>query len=191
MIMRREAIRLAKDGVRVVPGRGLARPALARAVRREVSALDPEQPVARVATMEELLDTALSPSRFNLLLLGFFASAALGLAALGLYGVVSYSVRQRTHEVGVRIALGAGRWQVLRQVVGEGMLLTAGGLALGLAGSLALTRVLAGLLFDVRPNDPWVLTAVSGLLAGIALLASYFPARRATKVDPVGALRAG
>lgn len=189
--MRREAIRLAKDGVRVVPGRGLARPALARAVRREVSALDPEQPVARVATMEELLDTALSPSRFNLLLLGFFASAALGLAALGLYGVVSYSVRQRTHEVGVRIALGAGRWQVLRQVVGEGMLLTAGGLALGLAGSLALTRVLAGLLFDVRPNDPWVLTAVSGLLAGIALLASYFPARRATKVDPVGALRAG
>jgi putative ABC transport system permease protein len=162
---------------------------LAAAVRREVKAIDPDQPVAAVKTMDEWLTTSVSAPRYRTSLLGLFALVALILASTGIYGVMSYSVAQRTHEIGVRMALGAGRFHVLRLVVRQGMGLVGIGVVLGLIGAVALTRVMSSLLFEVTPKDPLTFTAVAAFLTLVALVACYIPARRATKVDPLVALR--
>jgi putative ABC transport system permease protein len=163
--------------------------AMAGAIRNEVLAIDKDQPVSNIRTMEQLLSNTTSPRRFNMLLLGIFAGVALLLAGIGLYGVMAYSVTQRTHEIGIRMALGAQAGDVLKMVIGEGLRLVLIGVAIGIAGAMALTRLLAGLLFGVTANDPAIFAAVSLLLILVALLASYFPARRATRVDPIFALR--
>jgi putative ABC transport system permease protein len=162
---------------------------LARAVREAVREIDKAQPVAEVREMEEIVSEAAAQPRFNSLLLGLFAGAALLLAAAGIYGVMSYSVMQRTHEIGVRMALGAQTRDVLRLVVGQCMRLTLVGLAVGLGCAFAATRVMATLLYGVEPTDPWTFAGGALLLASVALLASYLPARRATRVDPLVAFR--
>lgn len=162
---------------------------LSAAVRKEVQAIDPDQPVAAVRTMDELVDRSVGASRYRTTLLGLLALVALVLASTGIYGVVSYSVAQRTHEIGVRMALGARRIDVLKLIVRQGMTLVVIGVAVGLAGAIALTRVMASLLFGVTAKDPMTFTVVGLLLATVALVACYVPARRATKVDPLVALR--
>lgn len=162
---------------------------LAQAARAEVKAFDPNQIIWRVQTLEELLGTSVAPRRFNMLLLGIFAGVALVLAAVGLYGVMSYSVSWRTHEIGIRMALGAKRADVLRLVVRQGMTMTLLGLAIGLAGAFFFSRVMSGLLHGVSPTDPLTFTGVSIVLLLVALLACLLPARRATRVDPIVALR--
>lgn len=163
--------------------------ALASALRGELRAYDKDSPVLGVQTMEQLMSDSVSDRRTNMLLLGTFAAVALVLAAVGIYGVVSYSVEQRAHEIGVRMALGARRSDVLWLVVGREMALTLLGVAIGTAGALGLTRFLASLLYGVRPTDPATFVTVPLLMVGVALLACYIPARRATKVDPMVALR--
>jgi putative ABC transport system permease protein len=158
-------------------------------LEQAVWSVNKDQPVSNVRTMEQVLGDSVARPRILTLLLGVFAVLALALASAGIYGVVAYSVAQRTHEVGVRMALGAEHLDVLRLVVGQGMLLTAIGLGIGLAGSWALTRFLSRFLYGVRPTDPMTFLAVSFSLAGVALLACYIPARRATKIDPMEALR--
>ena len=162
---------------------------LTAAVRREVKAIDPDQPVAAVKTMDEWMSTAVAGPRYRTSLLGLFALVALILASTGIYGVMSYSVTQRTHEIGVRMALGARRLDVLKLVVRQGMSLVAVGVFIGLIGAFALTRVMSSLLFEVTPKDPLTFTAVALFLATVAFIACYIPARRATKVDPLVALR--
>ncbi len=162
---------------------------LAAAVRKEVWQIDPNQPVANVRTMEQWLERAVAGPRYRTTLLGLFALVALALASTGIYGVMSYSVSQRTHEIGVRMALGARRLDVLRLVVRQGMTLVIVGVALGLAGAFALTRLMATLLFGVTAKDPCTFVAVAALLTLVAFVACYLPARRATKVDPLVALR--
>lgn len=163
--------------------------ALTSLAKHEIQAVDKSEPVYDVRTLEEVVSASVAPRRFNTLLLGLFAAFALILAGVGTYGVVSYTVARRTHEIGLRMALGAGRRDVLRLVVGRGMLLAAGGLAAGLVAALGLTRFLSSLLYGVRPADPATLVAGLCFLAGVALAASYVPARRAAKVDPMVALR--
>jgi putative ABC transport system permease protein len=158
---------------------------LIKAAQREVWAVDRDQAVSHAMSMAQLASESLAPQRVVTLLLAGFAAVALLLAAIGLYGVISYSASRRTHEIGIRMALGAGRSDVLRLVVVDGLKLTALGLGLGLAGAIPLTR----LLYGVRPHDVPVFTAVSLLLAGAATLASYIPAWRATRADPMAALR--
>jgi putative ABC transport system permease protein len=164
--------------------------ALVPLVRAAVRSVDPEQPVAGVTTMDEVLAEFMAPRRFNALLLGSFAALALVLAALGLYGVISYIVTQRTREIGIRMALGADRGDVVQAVLRQGMGLAAVGVVLGVTASLALTRVLAGLLFQVQSRDPFVFAVVPLLLLAVAALAIVIPARRASRVDPAVALRA-
>jgi putative ABC transport system permease protein len=158
-------------------------------LRAQVKAFDPKQIIWRTRTFEELLGQSVAPRRFNMWLLGIFASVALILAAVGLYGVMSYSVSWRIHEIGIRMALGANRSNVLRLVVRQGMTLTLIGLAVGLVGAFSLSRVLRSLLFGVTPTDPLTFAGVSAVLIIVALLACLIPARRATRVDPIVALR--
>ena len=163
--------------------------AFTAAVRAEVRALDAEQPVTQVRTVDELFSRLLSEARFNLLLSGMFAALALILAAVGIYGVTSYAVEQRTHEIGIRMALGAPGWHVLAMILKQGMTLALAGTGIGLLAAFALMRLLEKLLFGVKASDPLAFVAVSLLLLGVALLACWIPARRATKVDPMIALR--
>src|SRR5258705_1689078 len=162
---------------------------IAGAVRREVQAIDPDQPVAAVKTMDQWLESSVSAPRYRTTLLALFALVALVLASTGIYGVMSYSVGQRTHEIGVRMALGAQQRDVLKLVVRQGMVLVLIGVGVGLLGALALTRVMSTLLFGVTAKDPMTFAAVATLLAVVAFVACYIPARRATKVDPLVALR--
>ncbi|MCI0348072.1 MAG: ABC transporter permease, partial [Acidobacteriales bacterium] len=159
------------------------------AIRKAVLQLDKEQPISNVQTLAQRLSTSIAPRQFSMLLLGVFAAVALVLATVGIYGVLSYAVTQRTHEIGIRMALGAGQRDVLKLVVGQGMLLTLLGMAVGLAAAFALTRLMKTLLFGVSPTDPLTITAITLLLALVALLACWIPARRATKVDPMTVLR--
>jgi len=163
--------------------------ALASAARRAVQAADPDLPVFDVATMDQLVYRSASEPRFNTALLGVFAALALVLAAVGIYGVMSYAVAQRTHEIGVRVALGAEASDIIRQVVRQGMLPAVIGIATGTAGAWGVTRFLSSLLFGVRPTDPITFAMVPVLLAAVGVLACLLPVRRATKVDPVEALR--
>jgi putative ABC transport system permease protein len=163
--------------------------ALTSAIREQVRALDPDQPVTSVRTMDQLLSRTLSEARFSLLVFGLFAALALVLAAIGIYGVMATAVTQRTHEIGLRMALGAQKRDVLRLVIGQGMMLVVIGIAAGLAFAVALTRLMSSLLFGVSATDPLTLALITLLLAAVALLACYLPARRATKVDPLRALR--
>ena len=159
------------------------------AVRQAVMGPWKDQPVFNVQTMEEIISTSTAGTRFPLVLLGIFASLALVLATVGIYGVVSYSVGQRTHEMGIRMALGARRQDVLKLVIGQGFTFALIGVAIGIIGALGLTRFLSNFLYGVKPTDPLTFIAVSLVLSSAALMASYIPARRATKVDPMVALR--
>ncbi len=162
---------------------------LVLAVKKAVAVLDPDQPVTRVMTMQDVLAESISDSRFYMRLLGIFAGIAALLAAMGIYGVVSYFVTQRTHEIGIRMALGARPADVIGLVSKLGLKLALLGVALGAGLSLALTRLIAGLLYGVKPGDPATYVAVAAVLTGIALMACYLPARRAARVDPMVALR--
>jgi putative ABC transport system permease protein len=164
--------------------------AFAESVRKAILELDPEQPVANVRTLEEVVALSVGDRRLTALLLGMFAVAALALAAVGLYGVVSYAVVQRTREIGIRVALGANRRDVVLLMLGQGMILVVIGLVLGLAGAFGLTPLLRNLLYEVKPADPLSFVAVSLVLLLVALIASWLPARRAARVDPMIALRA-
>ena len=162
---------------------------LTNAIREQVRALDPDQPITSVKTVDELLDRTLSETKFTLLLFGLFAALALVLAAIGIYGVMATAVTQRTHEIGLRMALGAQKHDVLRLIIGQGMTPVIVGIAAGLLSAFALTRLMSTLLFGVSATDPITLAVITLLLAAVALLACYLPARRAAKVDPLVALR--
>jgi putative ABC transport system permease protein len=161
---------------------------LAMPLRNAVWAVDKDQPVSNIRDMEEIVAAAMARQRFSTMLLGIFAALALVLAAVGIYGVMSYSVAQRTREIGVRMALGAQRSDVLRMTMGQGFKLVALGVVIGLAASLVLTRVMASLLFGISATDPFTFIAISLVLLAVAMLASYIPSLRATRVDPMVAL---
>jgi len=163
--------------------------AMTAPVRAAVRSLDPNLPVANVRAMDQVVEAAIAEPRFTMALLAVFAAIALLLGAIGIYGVLAYTVSRRVHEIGIRMALGAGGASILRMVVGQGVALVAVGVALGLVAALAATRVLANLLYGVTTTDPVTFAAVPLVLIAVALLASYIPARRATRVDPMVALR--
>jgi putative ABC transport system permease protein len=172
------SVRTSGDPLTVVP-----------AIRQQVLSIDSNQPVFNVRSMEQVIAETIAPRRFAMLLMAIFAVVALLLASVGIYGVMSYSVTQRTHEIGIRMALGASARDVLKMVVGQGMLLVLIGVACGLLGALLVTRVMTSLLFGVSATDPLTFVGISLLLALVAFLACYLPARRATRVDPMTALR--
>ena len=161
------------------------------AIRSQAPAIDPDQPVSDIRTMDEVIEASVGQRRLTMLLLGLFAGVALLLAVVGIYGVIAYSVAQRTQELGIRRALGAGQRDILRLVLGQGLGLALAGVALGIGGAFALTRVMTGLLFQVSATNPTTYIGVAGLFVSVALVASYFPARRAARVDPAAALRVG
>jgi ABC-type antimicrobial peptide transport system permease subunit len=173
----------------VVRARAGAPGALVGSVRDMVRGVDLSLPLFRIETLQNVVAESVAARRVNGALLGSFAGVALALAALGLYGVISYAVTQRTRELGVRLALGAQRGHLFRLVVGGGMKLAAVGIVIGMLASFGLTRLLGSLLYGVGPNDPLTFTVVIALLGIVALLANYIPARRATKIDPMLALR--
>ena len=162
---------------------------LAVAIRNQIRALEPNEPVNQVISMDRRLSDSVAQRRYQTLLFGVFAAVALVIAAVGIYGVISYGVGQRSHEIGIRMALGAQSGDVLRMVIGQGMRLTMIGAALGVAAALGLTRALESLLFGISATDSVTFVSVTLLLVIVALVASYIPARRATKVDPLLALR--
>jgi len=159
------------------------------AVKRQVWSLDNQIPLDQVESMDDLLALSLAERRFNMVLFGLFAGLAMILAAVGIYGVMSYSVSQRTHEIGIRMAVGASGSDILRLVMGQGARLAAVGLAAGVLGAIALTRLMASLLFGVTPTDPGTFAGVAVLMLAVVLLSCFVPVRRATKVDPMVALR--
>jgi ABC-type antimicrobial peptide transport system permease subunit len=169
--------------------RRLGTPTFLEEVRSAVWSVNPNLPLANVQTMQEILDDSMARTSFTLVMLGIAAGVALLLGAVGIYGVISYSVSQRTREIGVRMALGAARRDVNRLVLREGVPLIVAGLAFGLAAAFGLTRLMSALLFGVSPVDPITFAAVSTALAAVALVASYLPARRASSMDPTEALR--
>src|SRR5208282_2358839 len=162
---------------------------LTAAIKSEVHGIDKDVPVHDEVTMQRIVSNSVGTRRMTMLLLGLFAALAMVLAAVGVYGVISYSVSQQTHAIGVRMALGAERTDVLWLVVGKGFALAVVGVGVGLAAALALTRFLSSLLFGVRPTNPVIFVGVSLILAAVSLVASYIPARRAARVDPMVALR--
>jgi putative ABC transport system permease protein len=163
--------------------------ALEASLKDVVGSISAEVPVFGVRDLDRLLGFAVAQPRFNAFLLGVFAAVALVLTAVGLYGVMAYAVERRTHEIGIRMALGADRPAVLRMVVGRGLFLASAGLAIGLVGALAATRLMTGLLFEIQPSDPATFAATALLLATVSVLASWLPARRATRIEPMSALR--
>jgi putative ABC transport system permease protein len=168
---------------------GMEPEGLTRQVREAIVAVDPEQPVFNVQTLAQRVDESLDQQRAPMLLLAAFAAVALVLSAIGIYGVLAYAVGQRTGELGVRMAIGAGRGHILQLILRHGAILTAIGLALGLAGALAGGQAMSSQLFGVSGRDPAIFLAVAAFLAAIAMLSCYLPARRATRVDPLSALR--
>jgi putative ABC transport system permease protein len=162
---------------------------LTTAVRSHMRSIDPSLPLTAVQTMEDVVNESSGPQRFNTILLGSFASIALFLAAVGIGGVLATSVSRRTQEIGIRMALGARRADVIRMVVKQGMALAAAGLLIGLPAAFLTMRVMSTLLFEISPRDPTTFALVTGLLTAVALLACYLPARRATRIDPTVALR--
>jgi predicted permease len=173
-------VRTAGDPMAVIP-----------AIRRTMAEIAPQVPLYDIRTMEMRLADAMSYARFSTLLLGLFAAVALALATMGTYGVISFAVAQRTREIGIRVAIGATRSDVVRLIVGQGVVLVAVGAVVGIAAALAATRVLGSLLFDVAPSDPLTFTAIVALLATAVIAASWIPARRAASVQPTEALREG
>jgi putative ABC transport system permease protein len=159
------------------------------AVRQAVLSVDPNQPISNVTTLEKVVDDSVAQRRLNMLLMGLFGGLAMLLSAVGIYGLLSHAVTQRTQEMGIRMALGAQVGDVLKLVLRQGMMLALAGVAIGLVAALALTRLIRGLLFGVTPNDAMTFVVVAAVLTIVALLACYIPARRATKVDPLVALR--
>jgi ABC-type antimicrobial peptide transport system permease subunit len=162
---------------------------LASSVRNAIWAVDKDQPVSNVDAMEHIVAGAVARQRFSMLLLAIFAGIALVLAAVGIYGVMSYSVAQQTREIGIRMALGARHSDVLKMTVKQGAQLVGAGLAIGLVVAFGLTRVMTSLLFGISATDPVTFLSIGGVLLAVALLASYIPALRATRVDPMVALR--
>jgi putative ABC transport system permease protein len=162
---------------------------LVSALRNAVQTIDPTQPVTNIRTLDQIVSDSIAQPRLNMLLMGLFGGLALILAAVGIYGLLSYAVTERTREIGTRMALGAQVPDVLRLVLKQGMTLALIGEVIGLVGAFALTRVIRGLLFGVAPTDAMTFIAVAAVLTSVALLACYFPARRAAKVDPLVALR--
>jgi len=179
----------APRNMNVVVRSTLSRDALASSIRRIVASVDPGLPVVGLRSMDEVFDDALARPRFLAELLVIFAAVALALAAVGTYGVLAYSVAERRREIGIRMALGASEGGVLTLVLRQGMLLAGIGLLVGLAGALAVTRVVSSLLFGVQPTDPATFAAVGLFMLAVALVACLVPARRATRVDPLVALR--
>jgi ABC-type antimicrobial peptide transport system permease subunit len=162
---------------------------LTAAVRAELKAIDPDLPMYRVRTMEARVEESLARRRFAMLLLSVFAAVALGLAAIGVYGVMSYLVHQGTRELGIRLALGASPRGIMRLIVGSGLHIALLGVGLGLAGAWMLTRFMQSLLFGVDATDPLTFAVIPVVLAAVTLVACYLPARRATRIDPVVCLR--
>jgi putative ABC transport system permease protein len=158
-------------------------------IQRAVASVDKDQPLVSISSMEQNLAEFIAPQRFDTTLMAVFAVIGLVLAATGIFGVMSYRVAQRTHDIGVRMALGAESKDVLRMVLAEGLRTAVLGLVLGWAGAWALTRYLASLLYSIKPSDPLTLGVVSALALGTAAAASYLPARRASRIDPMVALR--
>jgi putative ABC transport system permease protein len=162
---------------------------LLASAREQLKAIDVDQPIYNIRSMNDIRSESVAPERLNLTLLSIFAAIALILAIVGIYGVMSYSVTQRTHEIGIRLAIGAQPRDVFRMILGHGMLLTLIGIGAGLLGAFGLTRLMATMLFGVKPTDPLTFAGVAVLLTAVALIACYIPGRRATKVDPVNSLR--
>jgi putative ABC transport system permease protein len=163
--------------------------AVAGTIRSEIRQLDANVPVANIRTMEDVVSASMATPRLTGFLLGVFGAIALALAAVGIYGVLSYLVSQRTHEIGIRVAVGADRGQVLGMILRQGLLLTIGGVAIGVGAAFALTRWMESLLYQVRSADPITFAVVPVALIAVALAASFLPALRATRVSPVRALR--
>jgi putative ABC transport system permease protein len=162
---------------------------LAPTVRKQVADLEPDPVIQTLEPLATTLSQMLAPRRFVMILLSLFAGIALALATIGVYGLLQYSTTQQIHDIGIRMALGARKTDILRAVVGQGLKLTVFGVAVGLGGAFVLTRLISSFLYGVTRTDPVTFACVSLVLAGVALLASYLPARRAARIDPMTALR--